>query len=45
MNAAVFIDDLVNFAQRQLMVQEVVLSDSVIVQAIEEFIDHAERKE
>jgi len=30
-NAAVFIDDLVNFAQRQPMVQEIVLSDSVIV--------------
>lgn len=44
-NAAVFIDDLVNFAQRQPMVQEVVLSDSVIVQAVEGFIDHAEREE
>jgi hypothetical protein len=31
-NAAIFIDDLVNFTQRQPMVQEVVLSDSVIVQ-------------
>jgi len=31
-NAAVFIDDLVNFAQRQPMMQEVVLSDSVIIQ-------------
>jgi len=30
-NAAIFIDDLVKFAQRQPMVQEVVLLDSVIV--------------
>jgi len=30
-NAVVFIDDLVNFAQRQLMIQEIVLSDSVII--------------
>jgi len=30
-NAIVFIDNLVNFAQRQPMVQEIVLSDSVIV--------------
>jgi len=42
-NAVVFIDDLVNFAQRQLMVQEIVLSDSVIVHHDEKAKPIAER--
>ena len=42
-NAVVFIDDLVNFAQRQPMVQEIVLSDSVIVHHDEKAKPIAER--
>jgi hypothetical protein len=30
-NATIFIDDLVNFTQRQFMMQEIVLLDLVIV--------------